>query len=78
MIRRRLQVNGYVPNVANIPLRQNALGWFGMLIAIGKHEGVRGLTRGLSINYVKTPISVAVSFATYDLIKTILNSGNPI
>ena len=39
------------------------------LSRIVAEEGVRGLFKGLSMNFIKGPVSVGVSFTTYDLLK---------
>ncbi|XP_013141549.1 PREDICTED: mitochondrial coenzyme A transporter SLC25A42-like [Papilio polytes] len=40
-------------------------------------EGWRGFFKGLSMNWVKGPIAVGVSFATYDFTKTLLRNLAP-
>ena len=55
--------------------RVQVLGKTGMstreaIINIARTEGVRGLYKGLTMNWVKGPLSVAVSFAVNDAIKS--------
>lgn len=36
--------------------------------------GIRGFYKGLSMNWVKGPLAVGISFSAYDTIKQFLNS----
>lgn len=50
---------------------------WGTAVAIARGEGVRGLFRGLSLNYVKVVPSTAIGFAVYDSLKDFLGvKGN--
>lgn len=45
-------------------------------IIFRRSEGVRGgFFKGLSMNWIKGPIAVGVSFSTYDLIKSTLQQS---
>jgi len=54
-------------------LSWGSLGMIGTLLRIYKEEGlVRGLYRGMSINYLRAIPMVSVSFTTYELMKQLL------
>ena len=59
VVRRRVQVLGKM-----------GMGTRQAVIKIAQTEGVRGLYKGLTMNWIKGPLSVAVSFAVNDAIKS--------
>lgn len=67
--RRRMQLARMSPD----RLSWGSLGMIGTLLRIYKEEGlVRGLYRGMSINYLRAIPMVSVSFTTYELMKQLL------
>src|SRR6218665_1399540 len=65
VVRRRMQTN---PSYS-------ALGITGTIQKILLEEGfIHGLYKGLSLNWVKGPIAVGVSFTSFDLISTFLRA----
>lgn len=68
IVRRRMQTSGMAINNNDVytSVRQT-------LVKIYNEEGiVRGFYKGLSMNWVKGPIAVGISFSTYDRIKHFL------
>lgn len=69
------QSGGASANVrANWPTEGGPGGWRGplwwrLLVRIVKTEGMRGVFRGITINYIRVVPMVSVSFASYDLLK---------
>lgn len=61
IVRRRMQTEGMV----------NMIRYHGILWTIAfvvEKEGIRGLFKGVTMNWIKGPIAVTVSFNTYDYI----------
>ncbi|XP_061511388.1 mitochondrial coenzyme A transporter SLC25A42 [Anopheles gambiae] len=68
IVRRRMQTTGVTAQCADQYLTIGRT-----LIKIYRHEGlVKGFYKGLSMNWIKGPIAVGISFATYDHIKHLL------
>jgi len=65
LIRRQMQIVGFVEG-RQIPNYRNM---FHAAECIVKTNGVTGLFRGLTINYMKAAPSVGISFATFEVIK---------
>lgn len=67
---------------ALLVLRRSKGGTVDVLLRVVDTEGVRrGLFKGLSLNAIKGPLAVGVSFSTYDALKGILGvegGGKPL
>ena len=63
VIRRRMQTGKL--SLAGRPYA----GVFDALQTISKEEGIRGLYRGLSLNYIKTMPNVAIYMSLYDVVR---------
>uniref|UniRef100_T1HHT9 Uncharacterized protein n=1 Tax=Rhodnius prolixus TaxID=13249 RepID=T1HHT9_RHOPR len=67
IVRRRMQTSAVTGQVYHSVL--------GTLVKVYREEGlVQGIYKGLSMNWVKGPIAVGISFATYDHIRDYLRS----
>ena len=62
IVRRRMQTEGVASNV-----RYSSV--LSTMRYVLEREGVRGLYKGVTMNWVKGPIAVSISFNTYDHIK---------
>ena len=60
IVRRRVQVHGQVNGTSSV---------VSALVHIGKTEGLSGLYKGLTMNWMKGPLAVAISFTTNDMVK---------
>jgi solute carrier family 25, member 42 len=70
IVRRRMQTSGVQNCDKYETIRQT-------LRKVYFEEGIiRGFYKGLSMNWVKGPIAVGISFSTYDTIKDLLQSIN--
>ena len=67
LIRRRLQIQGFTPDV---PSYNGIIDCANKII---KSEGILGLYRGISYGYLKCIPSVAIQFTTFEFIKNKLN-----
>eukprot|EP01101_Sappina_pedata_P010381 TRINITY_DN652_c0_g1_i2.p1 TRINITY_DN652_c0_g1~~TRINITY_DN652_c0_g1_i2.p1 ORF type:complete len:206 (-),score=46.97 TRINITY_DN652_c0_g1_i2:61-678(-) len=91
VVRRRMQVEGFIEFV-NHPIEsfvsgkrpvspdpEKRRGIWKMMVDISSKEGlIKGLFKGVTINFIKTPIAIAISFVVYDKWKTIVGSGKPL
>lgn len=89
IVRRRMQTEGFSPIHAHLDSTSSGKPAAGGNVEVGQQFGMRetlqrliqrggikGLFKGLSMNLVKGPIGVGVSFTTYDLLKRYLHLGN--
>eukprot|EP00042_Codosiga_hollandica_P051353 m.628979 g.628979 ORF g.628979 m.628979 type:complete len:412 (+) comp58268_c2_seq1:1598-2833(+) len=61
VVRRRMQTDGMLS-------RRAGFGVLGTVRQIWRTEGIRGFYKGVSLNWIKGPVSVAVSFTIYDYV----------
>lgn len=66
MVRRRMQTAGVTGQQYG-----SVLGTMKTIVV--QEGGVRGLYKGLSMNWIKGPIAVGVSFTTFDLMHNLLH-----
>jgi len=69
VVRRRMQVQGALPEA-----QFRYTGVLQAIRSIYAGEGVAGLCKGLTMNWVKGPVAVATSFVVNDMIKGWLKS----
>ncbi|KAG6611651.1 Mitochondrial Carrier (MC) Family [Phytophthora cinnamomi] len=68
-IRRRIQTDGYVSG------SQTKMQYTGVIATariILAREGWRGLFKGVSVNWMRSPVSTGISLTTYDILKEVL------
>ena len=85
IVRRRMQVQPYVCEIAVIfgphpnpkciqvaiyvSSSSEKLTIHGMLLKLLREEGLKGLTKGFSLNVIKGPITLSLSLTTYDYLR---------
>eukprot|EP01138_Halocafeteria_seosinensis_P015148 gb/GECG01015461.1/.p1 GENE.gb/GECG01015461.1/~~gb/GECG01015461.1/.p1 ORF type:complete len:363 (+),score=31.24 gb/GECG01015461.1/:1-1089(+) len=63
------------PETRTVP--QQMLRMTEILVTVSRNEGIKkGLFKGLSMNWIKGPISVSISFTTFDLLKRFMHIEN--
>lgn len=67
IVRRRMQTEGVLTKVKYPNITQTAL-------HVIRTEGMRGLFKGVSMNWIKGPLAVTISFNTYEYVKQLLRS----
>lgn len=74
VVRHRLQL--YTISGHLSPAEYESRSVWSILRTIGRQEGLRGLFRGLSINYLKVAPATGLSFVCFEYFKGILNSSD--
>ncbi|CAM9326526.1 unnamed protein product [Discosporangium mesarthrocarpum] len=83
VVRRRMQTQGLLDqhsgvgmvfaaakdSGASLPAFSEKLNIFQTLQVVVKEQGVKGLFKGLSMNWVKGPVGISISFTTFDFLK---------
>jgi len=64
-VRRRMQIWGFAPGTEFVAQKSTTKA----MIYIVQTEGLKGLFRGISLNYLKATPTVAISFAVYEVSK---------
>jgi len=72
VVRRRQQIWGFSPGSPQL----TSQGTLATMQEIVQKEGIRGLYRGISINYLKATPTVGITFAVYELLKYYLLPHN--
>eukprot|EP00644_Phytophthora_capsici_P015662 jgi/Phyca11/551917/estExt2_Genewise1Plus.C_PHYCAscaffold_440182 len=68
-IRRRIQTDGYVSG-SQVKLQYTGVVATARIILA--REGWRGLFKGVSVNWMRSPVSTGISLTTYDILKEVL------
>jgi solute carrier family 25, member 42 len=74
VVRRRMQTEGFLTSVSgDAPATRQYHGVWQTLKDIAQREGLlRGLYRGVSLNFIKGPMAVSISYTCFDLYKRAL------
>ncbi|KAG7383511.1 hypothetical protein PHYPSEUDO_003604 [Phytophthora pseudosyringae] len=68
-IRRRIQTDGYV---SGTKVKMQYTGVIATARIIMAREGWQGLFKGVSVNWMRSPVSTGISLTTYDILKDVL------
>mmetsp|Transcript_34540 Transcript_34540/g.53027 ORF Transcript_34540/g.53027 Transcript_34540/m.53027 type:complete len:83 (+) Transcript_34540:893-1141(+) len=49
---------------------------FPTMVRLYKKEGIVGFFKGVSMNWIKGPIAFSISFTSYDLVRSLMESDN--
>eukprot|EP00924_Labyrinthula_sp_SR-Ha-C_P016810 snap_masked-scaffold_6-processed-gene-15.57-mRNA-1 protein AED:0.02 eAED:0.02 QI:0/-1/0/1/-1/1/1/0/366 len=78
VVRRRMQTEG--ADVADLSkcrhMQRRYTGILSTLKLVFFEEGYRGLFKGVSLNWIKGPIALGISFSTFDFLKTNIMTNN--
>ena len=91
VIRRRMQADGFMhglekPAGAAVSRstgvgRSRDIGRYSTILSTGRHilqtEGMRGLFKGVSINWIKGPVTISLSFTAFDKLKQVFRVDQP-
>lgn len=69
IVRRRMQTAGCKGN----GVKYNTV--LGTITSVLREEGIRAFFKGLTLNFVKGPVAVGISFATYDFIRDFVRNA---
>ncbi|KAJ0393220.1 hypothetical protein P43SY_000930 [Pythium insidiosum] len=74
-IRRRIQTDGFVTGSGSVSRGGHGQRYTGVVTTaqiILRHEGWRGFFKGVSVNWMRSPLATGISLTSYDLFKELL------
>ncbi|TYZ69087.1 hypothetical protein PybrP1_010193, partial [[Pythium] brassicae (nom. inval.)] len=69
-IRRRIQTDGFVPGARSGEPRYTGVATTARIILA--QEGWRGFFKGVSVNWMRSPLATGISLTTYDILKDVM------